>query len=396
MPLLRIVALLLLVARAAAARCATDTDCTLNGQCDVARGLCVCDGGWGGPACAALRLGVTDPALGHPWGATSSSWGGLPVYDPQGKSWHLFYSQIARGCGLSAWSVNSRVVHAVSSNPLGPFVDVDVVQPAFTPNTQAFRTPDGMWVVWYIGCAQGEHVINCSASSADALPLAPRTVPPGGPGSNPDPLCAPQPFGALGETYISYSWAPSPYGPWTPLGKPALAGNFNRSTWWPWLTNPAPWLMTDGSVLLAVSGDGGVSKKCIGFARASAWNATFAIETDALTAPIPGGEDPFVWTTARGDRHVIWHDVSGRSNGGHAFAPASSPTSWTVTTHELYNGSVTFPNGTVAVANDRERPKLLFDEVSGAPVALFNGMIPPSVSSGNGACFTAVTHIDVS
>jgi hypothetical protein len=379
------------LAHAVAASCAGDVDCSLNGVC-VDR-ACVCDSGWAGPACSTLRLGVTDPALGHPWGAPGSSWGGLPVFDPAGGKWHLFYSQIARGCGLGAWSSNSRVVHAVSSTPLGPYADVDVVQPAFTHNAQAFRTPDGVWVVWHIGCAQGERIVNCSASAADALPLAPRTVPAGGPGSNPDPLCAPQPFGALGETYMSYVWAPTPYGPWTPLGKPAFAGNLNRSTWWPWLTNPAPWLLPDGSVLLGVSGDGGVSKKCIGFARASMWNGSFAIENPAVAAaPIPGGEDPFVWTNARGDRHVIWHDVSGRSNGGHAFAQASSPTSWTVTTHELYNGSITFPNGTTAVANDRERPKLLFD-ASGTPLALFNGLVPPSVL-GNGPCFTSVTYIE--
>jgi len=378
-------------AAAAAAACARDSDCTLNGVC--VGGACACDSGWGGPACAALLLGVTDPALGHPWGAPGSSWGGLPVFDPVGRDWHLFYSQMARGCGLGAWSTNSRVVHAVSASPLGPFTDVDVVQPAFSHNAQAFRTADGVWVVWHIGCAQGERVVNCSASAADALPLAPRTVPPGAPGSNPDALCAPQPFGALGETYMTYSHAPTPHGPWTPLGRPALAGSLNRSTWWPWLTNPAPWLLPDGSVLLGVSGDGGASGKCLGFARAAAWNATFELEGAAkAAAPIPGGEDPFVWVNARGHRHVIWHDVSGRSNGGHAFAHAASPTAWTVATHELYNGTVTFPNGTVAVASDRERPKLLFDATSGAPLALFNGMVPPSVA-GDGACFTAVTHI---
>lgn len=385
-------AALALAAHATAATCATELDCTLNGLC--VNGSCVCDAGWGGPACADLKLGVTDPTLGHPWGAPGSSWGGLPVYDPLDGTWHLFYSQMAKGCGLGAWSTNSRIVHAVSNNPLGPFVDVDVVQPAFSHNAQAFRTPDGTWVVFYIGCAQGEHVVDCGGSAADALPLAPRTVPPGGPGDNPSPLCAPQPYGALGEAYISYSWAPSPGGPWTPLGRPALSGSFNRSTWWPWLTNPAPWLLPNGSVLLGVSGDGGVSGKCIGLARADSWNGTYAIEGDAQgPAPIPNGEDPFVWVNARGHRHAFWHDTSGRSNCGHAIAPASDPTAWRVVTHTLYTGNITFPNGTAGVANDRERPKLLFDGV-GVPLGLFNGLIPPSVA-GNGASFTAVTRIDV-
>lgn len=376
-----------------AGNCTSERDCTYNGLC--VGGACVCDAGWGGPACAQLKLGVTDPTLGHPWGAAGSSWGGVPVFDPVGGQWHLYYSQIDRGCGLEHWSTNSRVVHGVSSNPLGPFIDKDVVEPAFAHNTHGMRTADGVWVVWYIGCGQGERVANCSASAADALPLAPRTVPPGRPGDNPSPLCAPQPFGALGEMYITYSWAPSPDGPWTPLGRPAITGSFNASTWWPWLTNPSPWQLPDGSVLLGMSADGGVSRKCVGFARADAWNGTYTIEGAAApAAPIPGGEDTFVWVNARGHRHALWHDVSGRSNGGHAYAPADDPTAWTVTTHELYNATLTWPNGTTGVANDRERPKLLFD-AEGVPLGLFNGLIPPSIPTGDGPCFTAVTRVEL-
>jgi hypothetical protein len=111
-----------------------------------------------------------------------------------------------------SWGTNSRIVHAVSSSPFGPFSDVDIVEPEFAHNAHAIRVdggaPDGgpIWAVWYIGCGQGERVVNCSAvpTPADALPLAPRTVPPGGPGSNPSPLCAPIPndastLGELGE-----------------------------------------------------------------------------------------------------------------------------------------------------------------------------------------------------
>ena len=373
--------------------CASELDCTLNGVC-LPTGACLCDAGWGGPSCAALKLGVTDPSLGHPWGAPGSSWGGLPVFDPVGGAWHLYYSQMEGGCGLGAWGTNSRIVHAQGSSPLGPFEDVDVVQPAFSHNAQAFRTPDGTWVVWHIGCAQGERVVNCSAGTpSPLLPLAARTVPPGAPGSNPSPLCAPQPFGALGEGYMSYLSAPSPAGPWTPLGRPALASSLNRSTWWPFLTNPAPWLQRDGSLLLAVSGDSGASGKCIGFAVAPTWNGSLAIEGRSDAAPIPGGEDPFVWVNARGHRHVIWHDTSGRSNGGHAYAPASAPTQWTVATRALYTGAITFPNGTSGVANDRERPKIVFSS-EGVPLGMYNGLIPPGVV-GDGGCFTAVTRIEL-
>ena len=85
---------------------------------------------------------------------------------------------------------------------------------------------------------------------------------------------------------------------------------------------------------------------------------------------------------------MIWHDVSGRSNGGHAFAPAAAPTNWTVGSHAIYTGAVRWANGTTAVVNDRERPKLVFD-AGGAPVALFNGL----AVYRDWRSFTAVTSV---
>lgn len=250
------------------------------------------------------------------------------------------------------------------------------------------RAVDGTWVVWYIGCGQGEAVRDCGGSPADALPLARRTVPPGGPGTNPSPWCAPQPNAdALGEGYVSYSSAPTPFGPWTPLGVPAYAGSNDTARWDRLVTNPAPWPLANGSVVLALSGDGGVSRKCLGVASAPSWRGPYTAEGGAA-APIPGGEDPFLWVDARGNRHMVWHDVSGRSNGGHAFAPAAAPQRWSVGTHALYTGNVTWANGTAFTVNDRERPKLVVDG-SGAPVALYNGIaVYPDMRS-----FTAVTAI---
>jgi len=164
-----------LISFTACAPCVSSLDCSLNGECSS--GTCICDPGWSGPSCGNLTLTETDPTLGHAWSNGSWSWGGLPLQANDG-TWHLFYSQFERGCGLYDWSTNSRIVHAVSPSPTGPFVDVDVVEPAFSHNAQAMRARDGTWVVWYIGCGQGEAVRDCGGSPADALPLAPRTSPP--------------------------------------------------------------------------------------------------------------------------------------------------------------------------------------------------------------------------
>jgi hypothetical protein len=373
---------MLLRAAALAAACVSNLDCSLNGVCTS--GACVCDPGWAGASCGNLSLTSTSPSLGHAWGSGSSSWGGLPLQADDG-SWHLFYSQFARGCGLYSWSTNSRIVHATSPSLSQPFVDSDVVEPAFSHNAQAMRAPDGTWVVWYIGCGQGEGVQDCGGSPADALPLAPRTAPPRPPGWNPSPWCLPRRGEALGEGYVSYSHAPTPYGPWTPLARPAIQGSNDSSRWDALITNPAPWLLPDGSVLLGLSGDGGSAGKCIGMARAGAWNGTYAADERVAAR---GGEDPFVWTTPRGDAHVIYHDVAGTSNGGHAFAPAQGTGGWTLGTHALYTGALAWSNGTQAVVYDRERPKLVLDS-SSRPLALLNGV----AVYRDGRSFTAVTGV---
>jgi len=284
-----------------------------------------------------------------------------------------------------AWAPNSRVVHAVAPTFDGPFTDVDVVEPAFSHNAQAMRAADGTWVVWYIGCGQGEAVRDCGGSPADALPLAPRTAPPRAPGWNPSPWCRPMGREALGEGYVTYSHAPSPAGPWTPLGRPAFEGSNNSKRWDTHVTNPAPWPLPGGGVLLGLSGDNGAAGKCIGMARAAAWNGTYVADPREAAR---GGEDTFVWTNARGDAHVIYHDVAGTSNGGHAFAPAAAPEQWTIGTHALYTGRVQWSNGTSATVFDRERPKLVFD-AGGAPVALFNGL----AVYRDWRSFTAVTSV---
>eukprot|EP00662_Eupelagonemidae_sp_cell21_P036023 gene36023-41691_t len=61
----------------AAAACASDADCSLNGACS--RGACACDPGWTGPACGTLDLGPANLSQGYNLlrggNASTSSWG---------------------------------------------------------------------------------------------------------------------------------------------------------------------------------------------------------------------------------------------------------------------------------------------------------------------------------
>jgi hypothetical protein len=380
--------------------CTSPASCSFNGDCSPsAPSTCLCDPGWTGPTCGSLNIGRYDPALGHPWTAGSSSWGGYPVQDPSDGSWHLFYSGFSRGCGLYGWGTNSRIVHAVSSSPLGPFTDVDIVEPEFSHNAHAMRIdgagPEGgpLYLVWYIGCGQGEKITNCTdtPTPADSLPLAPRTVPPRGPGSNPSPLCSPTPgiHAELGEFYSTFSSAPSPNGPWTPLGRPAIVGSGNASLWDGFITNPSPAKGPNGTVLLAFRSSSTTHGESMAVATAPSWNGTFTYPPEMA---ISRGEDPFVFVNQRGARIMLWHDDDATDAGGLAFAPPESPDTWTVVNRLMYDSTLTWVNGSTVTVADRERPKLLVDDF-GVPLALINGLMPLPANESGSASFTAFAPI---
>ena len=107
--------------------------------------------------------------------------------------------------------------------------------------------------------------------------------------------------------------------------------------------------------------------------------------------------DPFVWQQRDGSLHCLYHNGRGSStnHGLHAFssdgktwhkAPdallpacarraAGSPTPSYHNCSALYTDTVELDDGTTMVLSGRERPALLFDEVTGAPSILYNGAI---------------------
>ena len=97
----------------------------MNGHCG-ADGSCACGDAWRGPTCASFKLGPTPRNSGFRH-ENHSSWGGSIVKGATGAAgdsaarWHMFSSFILGGCGLGDWSVNSVIVRAVATNPLGPY-----------------------------------------------------------------------------------------------------------------------------------------------------------------------------------------------------------------------------------------------------------------------------------
>ena len=108
--------------------------------------------------------------------------------------------------------------------------------------------------------------------------------------------------------------------------------------------------------------------------------------------------DPFVWQQPDGSLHCLYHNgrSSETNHGLHAFSedgvgwhkppgallPACARRNDTLprspVTHNcsaLYTNVVELDDGSAIVLSGRERPALLFDEVTGAPTHLYNGAI---------------------
>ena len=114
--------------------CFSDADCSYNGRC-VDKD-CVCESAWRGVACDELQLLSASSTGGYsshhgPEASRTSSCGCSVLFDDKDGRWHMFAAEMINDCGIDYWEPNSRVVHAVSSSPEGPFSYVSTVIPAF-------------------------------------------------------------------------------------------------------------------------------------------------------------------------------------------------------------------------------------------------------------------------
>jgi len=185
---------------ATAAVCAGPTDCNLLGDC--ARSQCVCDSGFTGPRCEQLDLGPADPVGALRLPGNVSSWGGnvikingtyhLCVCPSLPPTYHLphlcsppptshltpptyrlphHYHPLSDSlypcpntpgpladasnvgpCGLHAFKVYSRVIHATSAAAAGPYTYRDTVADTVAHNAYPVRGPDGQLLVsWVVG-----------------------------------------------------------------------------------------------------------------------------------------------------------------------------------------------------------------------------------------------------
>lgn len=284
----------LLLSATAAANCARDEDCSLNGVCG-AGGACACFAPWTGDSCALLAFGLGPAVNGYGVSPRVNAWGGNSVFF-EGE-WHAYFSEMVENCSLADWYRNSQVVHGVSSSPLGPFARADVALGVFAhePQVSLSRAPDGsaLFALWHVGNANGDATPNnCTAgggapSSAAAVGGAPASAAAVG--------GAPAAAAAAGS---SLHVAPTPAGPWTPItlelppcNNPSQARR-SDGVWFLLCNNAADQRETNGTIFMAPDIVG-------------PWTFFSNAAGPLPEANVP--EDGFLFFDARGHWHVLFH-----------------------------------------------------------------------------------------
>ena len=274
-----------------------------------------------------------------------TSWGGLPT--KVNGTWHLHVAEMVNGCGLSTWTTNSRIVHAVSDSLFGVYQRKDVALNAFAHNPQLAVDHSGAnpkYLLFHIG--SGNLPYDKQKHCGTVTPPAP----------------------PANTTSNVLHVADSPYGPWTAVND------------LPGINNPSPFVFPNGSIMLT-----GTDWKIW---RAPSWKGPWT--STAINFTGDGGkgtwEDPYLWYDA--GRKVykllshVWpsyapdqprcdHDYSLREGG---YAVSHDGVNFVKLTTQPFTNVVTHVDGTVTHLSTRERPKLVFADDGYTPIALANGV----------------------
>jgi len=316
------------------------------------------------------------------------SWGGgvlavPPAVDPQWP-YHLFASGFTNGCGLNGWTTNSEAIHAVATDPMGPFQLVDVSLPVYQHNVSPMLVNESgrlTFLLWTIGMSPEGRVANCTR--LDQAHTAP-----------PPPL-------QHGAELCELHQSASPYGPWTAVRN--ASGGLNLLPGG--VTNPVGYYNDSTSTMYVV----GHNSHNVTLNVAKDWRSgdfgspqsLFPVVTDGWCA-----EDPFLWWDAEdgsGSDHAgVWKILFHQYNcsdphhqqrvGGFAQSTSSDILGgWAVQSNEVpaYSTTVDMDDGSVLTLSRRERPHVYFERTASGrayPAVLLTGVCP--MPTGNTSCFT--------
>ena len=364
---------------AAVSTCTTSSDCSLAGECLSRR--CVCDAGWMGDHCEKLNLTTSTPAIkSHD---NSWSWGGTPARDPSTGVYHLFYSYMVKECGLLHYQTNSIVRHAISkASPDGPWRDVGV---ALAPRpsdwdsgnvhapTIRFDPSTKQWLLFYESTGWKDGPIDCVANRSAPSVYVSKT------------------------RRIGVAASKSLDGPWERLSQPILSPRDPPSWDSSDVSNAAPHVYPNGTVVLGyrAGGDSVALGGGIGIAVAPSWRGPYTRRGASVDRMLFAAEDASIFPSVdkhhqhRGLHMLVHRFASIPPNGskvaegvgGHAYSIDGLEWTYDEGTAAYNNAIKWASNGSVTRVYRRERPQPLVDAVSGRLLRLFNGVWPCHLGS---------------
>ena len=352
------------------AACASAADCSLAGDC-VAQ-VCICDAGWEGKHCERLALATSASAIrSH----SNWSWGGSPALDPVSQQWHLFYSFMVNECGLLHYQTNSVVRHAVAKSPDGPWSDVGIAlapRPNFWDSgtvhapTVRFDASSARWLLFYESTGWKDGPIDCIANPSAPSVYVSRT------------------------RRIGVASSASLDGPWQRLSAPILAPRAPPAWDSSDVSNAAPYVLPNGTVILAyrAGGDKVALGGGIGVAVAPRWAGPYARRGPSVAARLFEAEDATIFAArdAHGHSrglHMLVHRFApippngskvAAGVGGHAWSKDGLSWQYDEST-PAYENTVRWSDGRATQLYRRERPQVALD-ASGRLVGLVNGAWP--------------------
>ena len=340
--------------------CSSDAECSYNGVCSraAARGerLCVCDAAWTGDRCQTLAVRPARREAGlrivESNGANTSTWGGSVIFDRETNTSHMWAAEMLQHCGIDAWTSNSHVIHATSTDPNGRYVRQSEVVPVFSHEPNVVRAPNGEFVMYYTGVAPGQPAPQPCSECTDG------NTPPGA------ASCGHSPSGN-GPTFMIR--AKSPYGPWSkPEQLFKSQANFTNLD-----TNLAVTILADGSVVGIARTVGPPTGVLAHLVTARDWTDpesyvgrwTKLLFPNTTIVDDAGVEDPFVYRDRRGIFHAVFHNQieadDERLCGGHSYSEDGE--TW-VFTGTSWGNRVRFTDGTEYKFSRRERPHFVFGD----------------------------------
>ncbi|MGC9451920.1 MAG: glycoside hydrolase family protein [Oceanipulchritudo sp.] len=277
-------------------------------------------------------------------------WCASPVIGDDGK-YHLFASRIPRTIPFHpGWLFASEIVRAEAELPEGPYRFREVVlgarDPAFFDGRSAhnpcIRKVGTKYLLFYMGSTYPGKEVDVNRVESGG-PLYKES---------------------WARKRIGLAWADSVHGPWNRPDKPLLEP---RPGHWDAIatTNPAPWILPDGSVrMIYKSRTVADGPRLLGLAGAPTWQGPYAALMEHPLFPGVDLEDACLWHDGERFRMIL-KDMAGTVGGEPGClvqAWSQDAVAWIFPDPPILHGKlIRWDDGSTEQLGNFERPQLLFD-----------------------------------